>query len=51
MRSVARLVREVPQTAGQRFLASEGSMPELAAILDVPDDTEEELDEIYNNPM
>ncbi|MBA2348808.1 MAG: type II toxin-antitoxin system prevent-host-death family antitoxin [Solirubrobacterales bacterium] len=48
---VARLVREEQQTAGQRFLASEGSMPELAAILDVPDYTEEELDEIYDNPI
>lgn len=47
---VARLVRVEPQTPGARFLASFGSLKGQIVIHDESDFTEEELDEIYDNP-
>ncbi len=48
---VAKLVKVEPLTAGQRFLAARGSLPELRPLLDVPDLSEEELDAIYDKPI
>ncbi len=47
---VARLVRVEPQTPGARFLAMRGSLAGQVVIHDESDFTEEELDEIYDNP-
>lgn len=49
--AVAKLVPVPAQTPGRRFLANRGSMPELAPLLDVPDLSETELDEIYGKPL
>lgn len=54
--AVAKLVKVEPPTAGQRFLASWGSMRgEFGitdpAVLDEPTFTEQELDEIYDKPI
>lgn len=48
---IARLVPVPMMTVGERFLAREGTMPELAPLLDVPDLSEEELDAIYDKPI
>lgn len=49
---VAKLVKVEPQTAGQKMLASWGSLKGQIHIHDDgPTFTEEELDEIYDNPI
>jgi len=47
---VARLVRVEPVSPGARFLAMRGSLAGQVVIYDESDFTEEELDEIYDNP-
>ncbi len=47
---VARLVRVEPLSPGARFLAMRGSLAGQVVIHDESDFTEEELDEIYDNP-
>lgn len=49
---VAKLVRVEPQTVGQKMLASWGSLKgQIQVDDDGPTFTEEELDEIYDNPI
>jgi prevent-host-death family protein len=48
---VARLVRIEPQTPGERFLSFAGDMAGEIWIADDFEFTEEELDEMLNNPI
>jgi prevent-host-death family protein len=48
---VARLVRVEPKSPGQRFLAARGKLKGQIWISDDFELGEEELDEIYDNPI